>query len=103
MCKKHDADGYKRALQDVLQRGYSFIDGMQQELNKIKDDPDKENERNALNHSAFYINDVMHSASDKALDLFPINNHPFIKGCKEKFLEAKKANLINPCSCKECK
>lgn len=99
MCKRHDAAGFKRTLQDVMQRGYMAIDSCYQELGKLEDK--KSPEANAINIALAMLIDAIHPGNQRALELFPENNHPFIKGCIANHKRLRDDKLVPSCHCCE--
>ena len=105
MCKKHDADGYKRILQEVMQRGYALIDACGVEYKDLNARPEAERDVNheehlrILMHLFRSINDVIHPGHVKALELFPAVNHPFIDNCSANHKVNREQGLSNKCSC----
>lgn len=97
MCKKHDAAGFKRALQDVMQRGYIAIDQCHQEFTKIEDK--KSPEAASINVALAMILDVIHSGNKMALDIFPEQNHPFIKACMVNHTKLVETGSVPGCHC----
>lgn len=97
MCKKHDAAGFKRTLQDVMQRGYMAIDSCYQELAKLKDK--KSPEANSINIALAMLIDAIHPGNKMAIDLFPESNHPFIKGCIANHHRMREDKLVPSCHC----
>lgn len=110
MCEKEQLAVFKDLFKEIMNRGYGTMDKLRQEVQKVyedlKDVPqeewDAEVKRTLQEVSllSLVINDIIHFGHKSSLDLFPVENKPFIEHAIKMQQEAIDKRSVT-CSCCE--